>query len=159
MKKLFLLGLISFSLISCKKELNVSNDFTYSHKFVERDFLPIVKGTLNGKKAYFLLDTGASVSILDLKKSSEYGVGIGNTEDIGVAGYGGATSDITELTNVDLRFGTERMKDKFSGKDIGYLIEVIRKNTGFEIVGIVGNNNITTSKLILDFENNVILKR
>ena len=159
MKKLFLLGLISFSLISCKKELNVSNDFTYSHKFVERDFLPIVEGTLNGKKAYFLLDTGASLSILNLKKSSEYGVRIGNTEDVGIGGYGGVTSDITELTNVDLRFGTERMKDKFSGKDIGYLIKAIRKNTGFEIVGIVGNNNITTSKLILDFENNVILKR
>lgn len=151
--------MLSISLSACKKELNVSNDFTYSHEFVEREFLPIVKGTLNGKKAYFLLDTGASVSILDVKKSSEYGVEIGDIEDVGVAGYGGVTTDITILSNVDLRFGTERMKDKFSGKDIGYLIEVIRKNTGFEIVGIVGNNNIATSKLILDFENNVILKR
>lgn len=159
MKKLIILLLISLSLVACKKEVVVSNDFVYSHKILQRDFLPIVEGTLNDKTAYFLLDTGASLSILDLKKSSEYGVKIGNTEDVGIGGYGGVTSDINELQNVNLRLGTEYMDGKFSGKDIQYLIRGVRDNTGFEIVGIIGNNNIAGSNLILDFENDVILKR
>lgn len=157
MRKLLFGLLILVSLTTCQKE--VSNEFTYSHQILERDFLPIVEGTLNGKKAYFLLDTGASLSILDLKSAANYNVRIGITEDMGIGGYGGVTSDVSELQNVDLRLGSERMKDNFSGKDIQYLIQAIRKITGYTIVGIIGNNNITESKLILDFENNVILKR
>lgn len=158
MKKLIILLLISLSLVGCKKEV-VSDEFTYSHQILERDFLPIVEGTLNGKKAFFLLDTGASLSILDLKSAANYNVRIGITEDMGIGGYGGVTSDVSSLSNVDLRLGSERMKDNFSGKDIQYLIQAIRKNTGHSIVGIIGNNNIIASNLILDFENNVILKR
>lgn len=157
MRKLLFGLMILVSLTTCQKE--VSNEFTYSHQILERDFLPIVEGTLNGKKAFFLLDTGASVSILDLKSAANYNVRIGITEDMGIGGYGGVTSDVSSLSNVDLRLGSERMKDKFSGKDIQYLIQAIRKNTGHTVVGIIGNNNITESKLILDFENNVILKR
>ena len=149
--------MILLSMMACQKE--VSNEFTYSHQILARDFLPIVEGTLNGKRALFLLDTGASVSILDLKSATNYNVRIGTTEDMGIGGYGGVTSDINSLSNVDLRLGAEKMKDKFSGKDIQYLVQAIRKNTGYTIVGIIGNNNITESRLILDFENNVILKR
>lgn len=145
--------------VSCKKEVNVSNDFVYTHKMIQRDFLPIVEGTLNGKKAMFLLDTGASISILDLKKSSEYNVTLGNVKDMGIGGYGGVTSDINELTNIDLRLGELRLTQDFSGKDIGYLIDAIYKNTGVRIVGIIGNNNIASHNLILDFETNTVLKR
>lgn len=157
MRKLLFGLMILLSLTTCQKE--VSNEFTYSHQILSRDFLPIVEGTLNGKRAFFLLDTGASVSILDLKSSTNYNVKIGNIEDIGIGGYGGVTSDVNNLSNVNLMLGTERMKDDFSGKDIQYLVQAIRKNTGYTIVGIIGNNNITESRLILDFENNVILKR
>lgn len=144
---------------SCKKEINVSNDFIYSHKIIQREFLPIVEGNLNGRKANFLLDTGASISILDLKEAKKYGVVVGGTIDMNVGGYGGVTNDLNSLTNVNLFLGSEQMKDKFDGKDIEYLIKAIKSNTGVSIIGIIGNNNITSSNLILDFETNNLLKR
>lgn len=159
MKKLIVTTLLILLMIGCKKEENVSNDFVYKHEFVQRDFLPIVAGTLNGSKVYFLLDTGASISILDLKQSSRFGVKQGLLEDLQIGGYGGVTSNITRLENVDIRLGTEIMTQDFKGKDIQYLIKAIYQNTGVSILGIIGNDNISNSNLILDFETNNILKR
>ena len=159
MKKLIVATLLILFITGCKKEENVSNDFVYKHKFVQRDFLPIVPGTLNGSKVYFLLDTGASISILDLKESSRFGVKQGSIDDLQIGGYGGVTSNITKLENVDIRLGTEIMTQDFKGKDIQYLIKGISQNTGVSIVGIIGNNNISSSNLILDFETDNILKR
>ena len=146
-------------MVGCKKETIVSNEFVYTHEFVERDFLPIVEGKLNGKLAYFLLDTGASISILDLKESARYRVNKGNISDIGIGGYGGITSDVTELKNVKVTLGQETLKKDFSGKDIGYLVVAIKNITGYSVVGIIGNNNISYSNFILYFENNLLLKR
>ena len=155
---IFLVLLLAM-LAGCKKETIVSNEFTYSHKFVERDFLPIVQGELNGRKTYFLLDTGASVSILDLKESAKYNVKQDGTSDVSIGGYGGVTSNITNLKNVKVTLGVEELKKEFTGKDIGYIIKGVSSNTGLPIVGIIGNNNISSSEFILDFENNLLLKR
>lgn len=158
MKKVIILLTITLGvIIGCKKE--VSNDFIYRHEFVQRDYLPMVEGTLNGKKAYFLLDTGASVSILDLKASSMYGVNDLGEDDIPISGYGGTSTGVSRLSNVDVKLGNLKSVDKFLGKDIGYLIKTIKNATGYQIVGIIGNNNIAGDNMILDFENNMILKR
>lgn len=158
MKKL-LIPLLALSLLGCTKEVNVSNQFTYTHEFVERDYLPIVQGTLNGKKAYFLLDTGASISVLDVTKETEYGFRLGDINDLTISGYGGVTDDVVKLTSVDVMLGSESMSQEFLGKDIGYLVIAIKNSTNLSIVGIIGNNNIAGNDLILDFETNFILKR
>ena len=159
MKKLIVSTLLILLMIGCKKEENVSNDFVYKHKFIQRDFLPIVSGTLNGGEVNFLLDTGASISILDIQEATKHGVRKGQTSDLEIGGYGGVTSDILELKNVSVKLGNENMTQDFKGKDIQYLIKGIRGATGLSIVGIIGNDNISSSNLILDFETNNILKR
>ena len=94
-----------------------------------------------------------------MKESARYRVNKGNISDIGIGGYGGITSDVTELKNVKVTLGQETLKKDFSGKDIGYLVVAIKNITGYSVVGVIGNNNISYSNFILDFENNLLLKR
>lgn len=158
MKKL-LIPLLAISLLGCTKEVNVSNQFVYTHKIIKRDYLPIVEGALNGKKAYFLLDTGASISVLDVTKATQYGFTLGDMNDFTISGYGGVSNNVVKLNNVNIKLGSEEMDSEFLGKDIGYLVDAVQNATSYKIVGIIGNNNIAGNDLILDFETDYILKR
>lgn len=118
--------------------------------------LPIVQGTLNGHKAYFLLDTGASVSILDLNQSKKYGFKSQGTSNDAIAGYGGVDTQIHEVSNVKVIIGDIPMVSGFNGKDIGYIVSGIQNITGYKVVGILGNNNISSAGFILDFNQSKI---
>ena len=142
--------------IFAKKKKKDSDD--YEHKIIVSDYLPIVEGTLNGKKCYFLLDTGASISVLDTTQIAKYGVKTVSKDDMTIGGYGGVSSDIMTLSNVNVFLSNEKLNKEFLGKDISYLIKPIRNNTGYTVVGIIGNNNISSEKFIIDFKNKVIRK-
>lgn len=131
---------------------------SYEHKILISDFLPIVQATLNGKKAYFLLDTGASISVLDTNKTKHFLFRTEGENDTAIIGYGGKTNSTSELSRVEVFLGTEKLNMPFLGRDLKSLVEPIRKGTGYEIVGIIGNNNIKNEGFKLDFKNNKITK-
>lgn len=140
------------------KKKKKENSEEYEHKIIVSDFLPIVEGTLNGKKVFFLLDTGASVSMLDETQANKYGFFTKKGEDISIGGYGGVTTEVSEVSKAEIYLGSEKLNKSFLGKDIGYLIKAIHSNTGYSIVGIVGNDNISSERFVIDFKNKVIRK-
>lgn len=140
-------------LIGCKKKDLPLDGFVAN--ITNTSTIPIVKGTLNNKPAYFILDTGASISILDTKQIKSYGVNAVG-EGVLVIGYGGADSPTFELEFVNVHMGTLSLNADFHGKDISNIVSVVKKISGKNIVGIIGNNNISRSRLVLDFNKNLV---
>lgn len=160
MKNITYLILMLLIMVSCGKSTKeVSDTFTYSHDIESSRYIPIVKGTLNGKVAYFILDTGATVSIFDEKEARKYGVVMNTNSNTSIGGYGGVTTEAYEVSNYEIQLGKLKIKDRFLGRDITDIINAVHNNTGYKAVGIIGQNNIYPNKLILDFQTSTIVKR
>lgn len=95
----------------------------------------VIEGRVNGKAAYFLLDSGASVGLMDDNQRRDYGLVKGRRYNGTLVGAGG------EMRNV-------RMCDtfvEFEGKtipqfllaDISGVVSSIKRETGIEILGII----------------------
>lgn len=55
----------------------------------ESDKRLIVQGTLNGKKAYMLIDTGASAGIIHKSNVKKYGLNENKNHSVNMVGAGG----------------------------------------------------------------------
>ncbi|WNJ20183.1 retropepsin-like aspartic protease [Pontibacter sp. G13] len=113
---------------------------------------PIVEGTLNGKKAYFLVDTGATISLLDLsvKKKYRFQASYESSNCAIARGIGGAAS-MTKVYRVDMSLGTLPIETKFYGMDLAHISAHIMQDTGIEIAGVIGTDLMKRYGFNLDF--------
>ncbi len=103
---------------------------------------PIVEGTINGKVAYFLLDTGSDLTIINSKdaeifKFKMYLKTYGNKK---VASFGGVHTDLYNTLNADLYLGTQKMKAEIFCYDLTNIIESLNSHSKIKISGIIGSN-------------------
>jgi hypothetical protein len=117
--------------------------------FISVQKVPIVKGMLNGKEAYFIIDSGASVSILDENGSSHYDFLIGESEE-DIVGYGGISSP-KETNNVDVEVGGVDFNGEYQSQDIANIVGAVLSNGGITISGIIGSNVMKKVGLVIDF--------
>lgn len=115
----------------------------------------IIDGVVNGKTAYFLLDTGASVGLIDSKQAKKYKLARGRRFNGTLVGAGG------EIRN-------SYMCDTFAyinGKPVAQFVltsltdvrESIREETGYEILGIIGLPQMKLANITLDLNDNMIV--
>lgn len=151
--------MLLMNLGNCKEKSDTLHGENFITNIVDYKRLPLVEGTLNGQTVYFILDTGATVSILDNEQLKNYNViNKGLSEDY-VVGYGGVDSESYELGNVNILVGKNlSLTEPFQGKNIKTIVSTVRSFSGKKIVGIIGNNNISSNKLILDFNKGIITK-
>ena len=127
-------------------------------RMIDYSKIPMVKATINGREALFLLDTGATISIIDINQIAQYNIRNTGISEMSVAGYGGVDVISYDLDKPQIKMGTVYLSEEFHGKDIKTIVEVIRKGTGKKVLGIIGNNNISTSRLILNFKDGTITR-
>lgn len=112
----------------------------------------LIEGILNGRKHVFLLDTGASVSLISkrikgLDKGRRY-----NGKLIG-AGGGLETSYVcNDLVDIQ-----GRMFGQFVICDIDAIVTSIQHQTGIAISGIIGLPQMKANNMQVDFNDNLIL--
>lgn len=95
----------------------------------------IVEGQVNGKSAYFLIDTGASVGLIDKEKKKKYGLKEGFRYHGTLIGAGGEMKDVKHCdTFVELEGKTI---PQFLLADISNVVKSIKRETGIEILGII----------------------
>lgn len=98
---------------------------------------PIVECYINGKAANFLLDTGASVAFIDREFINEYGLAEGKKYHGSIVGAGGELRGVRYCNSfVTLPNGKEVAQ--FMLADISVVRESIKEETGIDIVGIIG---------------------
>ena len=95
----------------------------------------IVEGQVNGKSAYFLIDTGASVGLIDKEKKKKYGLKEGFRYHGTLIGAGGDMKDVKHCdTFVEFEGKTI---PQFLLADISNVVKSIKRETGIEILGII----------------------
>lgn len=95
----------------------------------------IVQGTVNGKIAYFLIDTGASTGLVDYGKRYDYDLKVGRRYGGTLIGAGGEMRNVKHcdtFANIE-----DKVIPQFLLADISDVVKSIKRETGVEILGII----------------------
>lgn len=95
----------------------------------------IVVAEVNDKPAYFLLDSGASVALIDKDRKKEYGLKEGRKYNGTLIGAGGEMRNVRHCDTF-VHFGG-KVIPQFLLADISGVVKSIKKETGIEILGII----------------------
>ena len=146
MKKILLILTFTLVILSCEK-----NEIPNTIDFNTQNNLPMIKVNLNGKKAKFLVDSGASISILDSSAVSYYNFKVYRYTDMNVSGVGGRIK-LYYVKDAKLIYGNEPMYVRFKSANLFKL----RKELG--IIGIIGGDFLIQNNMVLDYKNNKLRK-
>lgn len=113
----------------------------------------IVQGTLNGKKAYMLIDTGASCGIINKPMVKRLSLDVNKNHSVNLVGAGGAFSAYLCKTPFIL---SGKPMYQFVIADISSVVESIRRQTGIEIAGIVSLSQAKIIGMSIDTDDNYI---
>ena len=119
---------------------------------------PIIKATLdNNVQANFLLDTGASINLLDYEFAKEHKLSLTPTGEKG-GGAGGLMYDIFSLGEISLEVSGQLFRfDSFFSMDFSSIKEALTsKEVSEEFQGILGFGFFKMTKCFIDYSANRI---
>ncbi|MBX2842302.1 MAG: retroviral-like aspartic protease family protein [Flammeovirgaceae bacterium] len=133
---------------------------TKETKILNKTGMPIIEGTLNGKKAYFLLDTGSSLSLLNSLDAKKYGFRLWKQKSISISGIGGRGSKLWEVIHADIKIGNKNIKGMINALNISGIEQFLRKKTKYRISGIIGSDVMQYHGFVVDYtEGKCIIKK
>jgi hypothetical protein len=125
-------------------------------KFITIKHIPVIQGRINGKRAYFIIDTGASCSILNQSVADRFGFKYFATLEGSVAGFGG-TAKVNQAFNCIIEFGPLRICNViFHTRHLDDLAAVIQDQEHIDIAGIIGSDIFKRYKIGIDYKTNTI---
>ena len=115
----------------------------------------IVEGLVNGRAAYFLIDTGASVGLMDYDQRKDYDLEVGRKFSGTVVGAGGEMRGVKHCnTFVHME---DKVIPQFLLADIGDVVKSIKRETGIEILGIISLPQMKMCGIQIDANDNLII--
>lgn len=115
----------------------------------------IIEGIVNDKKANFLIDTGASIALIDKSKAKKYKLVSGREYNGTIIGAGG------ELRNLRVCDTFVKIQHKtisqFILADIESIVESVKRETGIEILGIISLPQMKFAGINIDTNDNLII--
>ena len=115
----------------------------------------IIEGRVNGKAAYFLIDTGASVGIIDADQRKKFDLQKGKRFQGTIVGAGGEMNNIyhcNTLVNIE-----NRTIPQFLLADISDVVKSIENQTGIKILGIISLSQMKICNISIDCDDNEII--
>ena len=115
----------------------------------------VVSGELNGKKTYFLIDTGAGITTLDLNQSKDFGFSY-TISDVEVGGFLNTIETVNEARGVEsIKInGIKIYENTIYTQNMSNLVRYIEKCSYKRISGIIGLPLIKRQGLVIDLVNN-----
>lgn len=115
----------------------------------------IVEGKVNDKTAYFLIDTGASLGIIDSNQYKEFKLKKGRYYTGTIVGAGGAIDNVYHCdTFLNIQ---DRHIPQFLIADISNVVESIEKQTNIKILGIISLPQMKMCNISIDCNDNEII--
>lgn len=114
----------------------------------------IVEGQVNGKAACFLVDTGASVGLMDENQRDDYGLVIGRKYSGTIVGAGGEMKNV-RYCNTFVDFEGKKIP-QFLLADISGVVKSIKKETGIEVLGIISLPQMSMIGMNIDINSSEI---
>lgn len=113
---------------------------------------PVIEARLNGRIAYFLLDTGSDITILHMKGHKKFkfqyylrrGQHLANS-------LSNKNLDLHEGYDVHLTIGARQIKAKFFVYDMSTVVETIYKTSNLKICGIIGSDVMRSYNFVIDY--------
>lgn len=116
---------------------------------------PIVKAQLNGKPAYFLLDTGSDINILNNRGAKKYSFAVSKkspSDGFKLATINGFDRNILLVYDIKMEMQGRNIPCTFYSIDINSIVRSVQVKTGITIAGIIGSNTMKTFTFIIDYE-------
>jgi hypothetical protein len=124
--------------------------------FILVNNIPVVEGTLNGKKVNLIVDSGASISVLDLNQQKSLRFMSYESSSTAV-GYGGV-ANFRAAQGIDLVLGDSiQVKTDFRAQDLSALVSMIKNDQGVRISGILGSDVWKNLHAVIDYRNQVLI--
>lgn len=118
---------------------------------------PIVEAKINGKKAYFLLDTGSDITVMHNDKAHYYDFKIKQmVNPQKVTGIHGKVNDMNRAYALDLQLGELPIKTTFFTYDLSPVIQNIHSRTLLRISGIIGSDVMIKYGFIIDYKEELV---
>jgi hypothetical protein len=117
--------------------------------------LCIVEGEINGKKAYFIMDTGAGLTTFDINQAKHFGFSAIDS-DLSVGAFNNNTASVQEATGItSIRINkVEVLGDIIYTTNMSKLVRYIEACAHKTISGIIGVPIIKRHGLVIDLTNN-----
>ena len=115
----------------------------------------IVEGTVNGKAACFLVDTGASVGLMDYDQRKDYDLEVGKRFNGTIVGAGGEMRNVRYCNTFVGMSG--KLIPQFLLADISPVVKSIKCETGIEILGIISLPQMKMVGIQIDANDNLII--
>lgn len=115
----------------------------------------IVEGIVNDKAANFLIDTGASVGIIDYDQRKHYDLAVGRRYNGTIVGAGGEMRNVRHCDT--FLYIKDKAVPQFLLADISGVVESIRRETGIEILGIISLPQMKMVGIQLDANDDLII--
>lgn len=115
----------------------------------------IIEGRVNDKSAYFLIDTGASLALMDYDQRDKYDLEVGKRFHGSVVGAGGEMRNV-KYCNTFVNIGN-KVIPQFLLADISDVVESIKRETGIKILGIISLPQMKMANISLDCNDNLII--
>jgi hypothetical protein len=114
---------------------------------------PIIQVELNGKKSYFLVDSGSDISVVNTTALKHYGLfEVPVYQDGAMAiGFSGNTTQMSRIRNAELNFGDGLIHRDFMGYEMDPLVNSIEAKTGLRIAGIIGADVLVRFHCVIDY--------
>ena len=114
----------------------------------------IIEGRVNDKEAYFLIDTGASVGMMDYGKRYDYDLKVGRRFNGTLVGAGG---EMRNVKHCDTFAHIEnKVIPQFLLADISGVVESIKRETGVEILCIISLPQMSMIGMNIDVNSNEV---
>lgn len=115
----------------------------------------IIEGQVNGKAACFLVDTGASVALMDDNQRKDYDLVTGRRFNGTVIGAGGEMGKLRHCDTFVNFHG--KVIPQFLLADISAIVDSVKRETGIEILGIISLPQMKMCGLGVDANDNEII--
>ncbi len=133
----------------------------FTHQGKSQDFIeinsledkPIVRGEINGRKAYFLLDTGSDLTVLHERRAAYYKFKIKRMiYPYKVSGISGKLEKVHRAGNIYLILGDLPITSAYFTYDLSGIISSIYRKTSVKISGIIGSDLMLRYGFIIDYQ-------
>jgi hypothetical protein len=124
--------------------------------FTTIGMIPVIEGKINGKRAFFIVDTGASCSLLNEAAAHRYGFKYRARSEEQVIGLNGQAK-INLAFDYQIQLGPVNLKQAvFRTRHLSELANIIRVNDHIDIAGIIGADILKRYGMVVDFNSNTV---
>jgi hypothetical protein len=121
--------------------------------------LCIVEGEINGKKAYFLMDTGSGLTTFDINQAKHFGF-TSTPCDLSVSGFNNNVAPIQQAIGItSIRINqVDVTGDVIYTTNMSNLVKHVQQCSNKRISGIIGVPIIKRHRLVIDLTNNKLYR-